>query len=177
MKAKLLIYGLVLSFAAAPVRASEVVPESSTHVSIQENASTGKPLVTITADGRAGSRYEFLKNPQNISRPDYAMLDPNRKTSDFNYDGPYSSRTKVYVFAASVAAAGLAAGTLLPVSATAGGAAGSAGAFAAAGTAVAAAPLATAYIRSRPDPNQNDFEHKAETVLIRDYRGANGETL
>lgn len=177
MKTKMLIFVLIFSMTVTSAQASEVVPETGTHVSVQEHTSTGKPLVTISADGQAGSRYGFLKNPQNVSRPDYAMLDPNKRSSDFNYDGPYSSRTKVYIFAASVAAAGLAAGTLLPVSASAGGAAGGAGAFAAAGTAVAAAPLATAYIRSRPDPNQNDFEHKAETVLIRDYRGGSRDTL
>lgn len=161
---------MIVSVVCPSVFASEVLDKTRTQVVVLENAKTGTELVGIAPESGAGSRYQFLKNPVQVSRPDYLMLDPTKKSSDFNYDGPYSSRKKVYIFAGTVATAGLLAGTLTPVAATAGGATGGVGALAGAGVAVAGAPLATAYIRSRPDPHENDFEHKAQTVLIRDYQ-------
>jgi hypothetical protein len=147
---------------------SEVLDEPAQEIYIQEHKVTHEPLVTLANEDGLGSRYEFLKNPQKISRPDYIMLDHQLKSGDIPYDGPVSNRKKVYYFAAGMAATGVLAGTLIPVSAvSAGTATTGAGAYAAGGAAVAASSVGLSSWKSKPDLQEENFSHTHEAVLIR----------
>ena len=86
------------------------------------------------------------------------MLDPHVTPKMAGYDGPVSDRTKVYVLAGTLAAAGVAAYTALPAAAAGGSAAGGAGLYAAAGGAVTAGTLSTHWAMTRSD-GPDDFTH------------------
>lgn len=112
----------------------EVKDESHSQVIIREHPKTGKPYVTIVSSDMPVPPDPFT-NRNHYSRPDYKMLDPKAKKGDYTYDGPYSDRTKVYIFAASMIAVGVT-----------GGVAGMALAPAATGTAAASSGGGGAYL-------------------------------
>ena len=147
---------------------SEVLDKPLQEIYVQEHKATHEPLVTIADTGGLGSRYDFLNHPKKISRPDYEMLDPRIKSGDIAYDGPVSNRKKVYYFAAGMAATGVVAGTMIPVSAvSAGTATTGAGAYAAGGAAVAASSVGFSSWRSKSEPEEENFSHTHEAVLMR----------
>lgn len=157
---------LILSGQVSAFEASEVIPKTDTAVVVREHPKTGKPYVSIVRTGRESPAYAFQQAGPKFSRPDYRMLDPDVKSGETGYDGPFSSRKKVYAFAASLAAGGALGGALLPVApATGAAASGGAGAFAAAGTGVAAGSLSAASWASRKNPEQDDFKHSSETKI------------
>ena len=170
---KLLLSFCLASFLAESAFASEVLEETHTRVIVRDNPRTGKPYVSIVS-----SDVENPASPlslQNIAyrRPDYRLLDPKIKSGQIPYDGPTSDRTKVYLFAASLAAVGTVGGAVgLATAPAATGAAASegAGAYLAAGTAVVAAPVAaTVALEKKPDPHQNDFDLEAKSEKNREH--------
>ncbi len=113
----------------------EVKDEIHSQVVIREHPKTGKSYVTIVSSEEPVPADPFTNQRNKFSRPDYRMLDPNMKKGDYVYDGPYSDRKKVYIFAASMIAVGVT-----------GGVAGMALAPAATGTAAASAGGGGAYL-------------------------------
>ena len=87
----------------------EVKDESHSQVIIREHPKTGKSYVTIVSSDIPVPPDPFT-NRDHYSRPDYRMLDPKMKKGDYVYDGPYSDRKKVYIFAASMIAIGVTGG-------------------------------------------------------------------
>lgn len=157
---------LFISAASSNSFASEVIEETRTQVIVREHPKTGQPYVSIVSADNPDPKDPFTGQRQKFSRPDYRLLDPKIKAKDIPYEGPYSSRKKVYVFAASIAAVGAAGGiaglATAPAATGAAGASGGAGAYmagagAVAGTAAAASVHATTGTR---EPN---FIHRSES--------------
>lgn len=142
----------------------EVPDETHSQVLVREHPRTGKPYTVIVEEGFQEPRYAFQKDRRNYLRPDYRMLDPKIKAKDIPYTGPSSDRKKVYLFAASLAASGVAAGTLLPVTAATGaGASTGAGIYGAAGTAVASGVTSAATTQTTPRPDDDFAQHSEAT--------------
>jgi hypothetical protein len=151
------------------LEASEVVEETSTQVIVREHPQTGKPYVTIISADTAESKGPFETQGKKYARPDYRMLDPKVKAGDIPYDGPWSDRKKVYIFAASLMTVGVVGGGIgmaVAPAASTGAAAGGGGAYLAAGTAVTAGSAATAAVATQPDPKRDDYDHKSESKLL-----------
>lgn len=156
-----LIVGAVFLGGLPLVHSSEVLEEIDAKVVVREHAKTGRPYVAIT---REESPHDVIHPSEfplaAVKRPDYRLLDPKFKPGQISYDGPSSNRTKVYVLAASLAAAGtlssLAASAAIPA-ATGTGSAGGAGVFAGGGAAVGAGSISTAWFKTRPRPDEDDF--------------------
>lgn len=157
---------LLLFSAASSFAQEEVVRDTGTKVLVREHSRTKKPFVVITAED--ADEKNSVPQSQWTSRPDYRMLDPKMKSSDIPYEGPVSSRKKVYFLAAGLAAGGVVSSAVVPVAAVTGpGAAGGAGAYGAAGGAVAAGTVSTAWLKSRPDEKDNfKLESKSRTVKM-----------
>ncbi|MBI4367858.1 MAG: hypothetical protein HY588_00525 [Candidatus Omnitrophica bacterium] len=141
-----------------PVFASEVLEETSAQVLVREHPKTGRPYVSIVALGEAQAD-PFLKLRTKMKRPDYRMLDPNVKSGEIPYDGPYSDAKRVYLFAASLATLGTVGGALAiaAIPASAGGAASGGGAFLAAGSAVALGGAGSPYLAAKSDHRPDDY--------------------
>lgn len=169
MAAKKIIQSLLacVLFASQPMAgfgSSEVLEDTGTKVVVRELPGSRKPYAVITSRNSAGE--EIPPQPAG-TRPDYRMLDPKVKNGEISYDGPFSSRKKVYLFAAGLAVTGAVSSVALPVAAVSGtGAAGGAGAYGAAGGAVAAGTLSTAWLKSRPD-DQDNFKLESRSRVIK----------
>ncbi|MBN1687537.1 MAG: hypothetical protein JW893_00395 [Candidatus Omnitrophica bacterium] len=160
----LLIFLLV--FQPLPTYTSEVLPETETEVLVREHPKTGKPYISIVSvyDPEGGNLFkDSLKGGV---RPDYRLLDRTTKPGEIPYEGPVSDRTKVYVLAASLATLGAVGSAVVPVAATTGSAAGGAGAYAAAGAAVSAGTVSTAWLKTRPDPEKDDYVLESSTAVV-----------
>ncbi len=155
---------------ALPVRASEVIPETNSEVIVREHPKTRKPYVVITS-AESAAKDPFSGKRVTVQRPDYRMLDPKIKSKDVGYEGPYSSRKKVYVLAATLATVGAVGGTAIIAAAPAAtgtGAAGGAGAFGAAGGAVAAGTISTAALQTKSDPEKDNYSLTSSSSVIKD---------
>ena len=169
IRMRVAIIMLLTVTAACPARASEVIPESSAEVIVREHPKTGKPYVVITSTGSA-DRDPFSGKHLKAQRPDYRMLDPKMKSGQIPYEGPYSSRKKVYILAATLATVGTVGGTAIIAAApaaTGAGAAGGAGAYGAAGGAVAAGTISTAALQTRSDPEKDNYSLTSESALLK----------
>ena len=181
----LLIYVVIISF-VLPLEAQEVfqeqemiTPESEvfeathTKVLVREHALTREPYVSIVAPDVQTEREIMPGEEHSLTRPDYRMLSYKVKAGDIPYDGPYSDRRKVYIFAGTMIAAGVATavvGAVAPAAATAGVAsAGSVAAYSTAGTAVGVVTLSSTLLKMRPDPHRDDFTHTSKVRLIEYY--------
>ncbi|MBI4970491.1 MAG: hypothetical protein HZC17_01435 [Candidatus Omnitrophica bacterium] len=153
------------------IKQSEVKDDSHSQVIIREHPKTGKPYVTIVSSDVPVPADPFTNERNRYSRPDYRMLDPKAKKGDYKYDGPYSDRKKIYIFAASMMTVGVVggvAGMALAPAATAGTAAsaGGGGAYLAAGavgTGVAGVATAEAL---KVKPEDENFVHEGESKTI-----------
>jgi len=164
---------LFLCLLASTVDASEVIKEADTSVVVREHPKTGRPYVSIVP---ADIPPDPFSGQKKYSRPDYRMLDPKVKSGRIPYGGPYSDRTKIYVFAASLAALGTASGALVMAAApaaTGAAASGGAGAYLAGGTAVVAGSAAAAGAGQAPDPDKlEDYSHRSESKLVQEESGS-----
>ncbi|MBI3313243.1 MAG: hypothetical protein HYZ83_03330 [Candidatus Omnitrophica bacterium] len=148
---------LVLVFGHVYAEDTEVLPKTNTKVLVREHPKTGEPYVAVISASEADRGGPFAGMKKISIRPDYRMLDPKIKSGTIPYEGPYSSRKKVYVFAASMAALGIGGAALLPVaSVTGAGATGGAGALAGAGAGVAAGTAGAVAAAKRQDPEKKD---------------------
>ena len=149
---------------------SEVLEETSTAVVVREHPRTGKPYVSIVrSGGEAGDPFAGMR--KFYSRPDYRMLDPKIKSGAIPYNGPYSDKTKIYIFAASLATLGAASGVAVIAAApaaTGAAASGGAGAYLAAGTAVVAGSAAAADVAMKPDSKKGDYTLRSESQLLKE---------
>ncbi len=172
---KFFIFLLLPNLIGIPLYASEVIEETHTQVVVREHPKTGKPYVSIVASDRPLAEDPFVNQRKKTSRPNYRMLDPNVKPGEIPYDGPYSSSAKIYVFAATLATLGVAGGAIgmAAIPASAGGAASGGGAYLAAGSAVAAGTAGAVAIKTRPNPNQDDFTliSKSKSLEEKDREG------
>lgn len=153
--------------------ANEVLDQNQTQtqVVVRDHPRTGKPFVTIVPAGQDLNKDKFSRYRRAGSRPDYRLLDPNMKAGDIPYDGPVSSRKKVYILAASLATIGVAGGTSIIAAApaaTGAGAAAGAGGYAAAGGAVAAGTLSASLFASTPGPDDRNFTHVSESHAVKE---------
>jgi hypothetical protein len=150
--------------------ASEVIEETPTQVVIREHPKTGRPYVSIVSSGSPTPKDPFTQLRKSYSRPDYRMLDPKIKSGEIPYNGPWSDRKKVYLFAASIATVGTVGASLgLATASTAAAstaASGGAGAYLAAGTAVAGGAVAGAVGATRQDPHSDDFTQASESRVL-----------
>lgn len=145
------------------------MPESGAAVMVRENSKTGTPYIVLTDP--QNPRYDLATLDANkYRRPDYQMLQRGVSAKDVGYDGPYSSKKKIYILAASLAVAGAGAAIAAPVIAPAAVGAGAAGSMT--GPAVAAvatgSALATAakkyqeHFENLPD----DYARESESKII-----------
>ena len=161
-------------FFSAPVFASEVLEETNTRVVVRQHPRTGKPYVSIVREGEE-AKDPFAGARRNYSRPDYRMLDPKVKSGAVPYEGPYSDKTKIYVFAATLATLGVASGAAVIAAApaaTGAAASGGAGAYLAGGTAVVAGSVAETEIAMKPGSKKEDYKHRAESKLEKNQEGS-----
>lgn len=145
------------------------VPRSGAAVMVRENSKTGTPYIVIT-DPKAPRSDLASLDANKYRRPDYRMLEKNVTAKDVGYDGPYSSKKKIYILAATLAVAGAGAAIAAPAIAPAAAATGAVGS--ATGPAVAAvaagSALATAakkyqdHFESLPD----DYSRESESKII-----------
>ena len=155
------ITGLFLIFfcISGAAQAGEVIPKTQTAVVVREHPQTGKPYLAIVRTD-AAPRKIFYGPAAKYRQPDYRMLESGANSQSAGYDGPASSRKKVYLLAAGLAAGGVAAYAAMPAAAASGAAAGGAGVYAAAGTAVAAGTISASWVMMQSD-RPDDFTHKA----------------
>ncbi len=138
---------------------NEVIREPIAKVYIPEHPQTGKQFVSIRAEGDWPDPFEgFVKRE---IRPDYKMLEAHAK--GIPYEGPVSDRTKVYVFAATIATLGVAgsviAGAAFPAAAGTTCATGGTGLLGATGVAVGAGTAATAAYEMNVGPGEEEYTH------------------
>ena len=162
------IYFFALIYFSSFLCASEVMEETPTSVIVREHPKTEKPYVSIVSSKISPSVDPFTGQRKWKKRPNYRMLDPKIKAGEIPYDGPSSSAKKVYIFAASLATLGVAGGAIgmAIMPAAAGGAATGGGAYLAAGGAVAGGTTAAAVLKTKPDPNQDDFIQISESKSL-----------
>ncbi|MCB9799652.1 MAG: hypothetical protein H6757_02700 [Candidatus Omnitrophica bacterium] len=150
-----------------PLKANEVIPETQSEVIVREHPQTGDPYIVIKAQGDEGREDLHFGQPQKYSRPDYEMLRSSVKPGDVAYDGPVSSRKKIYILAASLATlgtvSGVAGAALFP--AAAGTTASGSGAGLAAGVAVTGAATAAASIALNQEI-PDDYVREQESRLL-----------
>lgn len=147
------------------VQVSRAIEETGTQVMVREHPKTGRPYVSIVSSELPNPIDPFLRQRSRYSRPDYRMLDPKIKPGAIPYEGPYSDRKKVYVFAASLATLGVAGGAAgMATASTAASASATGGAaYVAAGSAVAGTATAASLIKSQPDPEKDRHTHTSES--------------
>lgn len=138
-------------------------PPSDGRVIVRENSKTGTAYVVITDPAKPRDDLARL-NSNKYKRPDYRMLEKNVSAKDVGYDGPYSSKKKIYILAASLAVAGAGAAIAAPAIAPAAAGAGAAGSMA--GPAIAAAGAGSA-LAVAAKKYQDHFENMPD-----DYRRA-----
>lgn len=179
---KLLMIVFLIFFSAFPAFAEEiptpvteinqpeVKDESHSQVVIREHPKTGKSYVTIVSSEEPVPADPFTHQRDKYSRPDYRMLDPKAKKGDYVYDGPYSDRKKVYIFAASMIAVGVTGGVagmaLAPAATGTAASAGGGGAYligAGVATGVGGVVAADALTVKAEDEN---FIHEGESKSI-----------
>lgn len=142
------------------------MPNSGAAVMVRENSKTGTPYIVITDPLNLRKDLAALDSNK-YRRPDYRMLQKGVSGKDVNYDGPYSSKKKIYILAASLAVAGAGAAIAIPVAPAAGVAAGSA-AVPATAAAVGGSALAVA-AKKYQDHFQNlpdDYNRESESKII-----------
>jgi len=145
---------------------TEVVDTTYTQVIVREHPKTQKSYISIT-DSTEAPENPFSQFNNQYARPDYRMLDPKLKKGDYEYEGPYSNRTKVYIFGASLIAVGLTGATAGIALAPATGAASTGGgAYLAAGAAVAAAEGLAIHQLTKVRPEDENFIHESETQFL-----------
>lgn len=144
---------------------SEVPGIKDTKPVVRVHPKTGKPYVSIVSSA-APQPDPLAQVPRNSARPDYRLLDPDTKPGQIPYEGPYSDRRKVYLFAATLMTVGTVGGAVgiaaAPVSS---GAATGGGAYVAAGSAVAGSASAAAAI-SRNRPPEEEFKETSESKTV-----------
>ncbi len=151
-----------------PSAGNEVLPETQTKMIERSHPRTGESYRVITAAAPEAPNY-FEDAPRQYSRPDYRMLESDVQRGEIYYDGPVSSRKKVYIFAATVATLGVVGAVSLPTAAATGAASGGAGAYAAGGAAVAAGTLGGAVKLTKPAETEDFIQTtKAEVLVPRD---------
>jgi len=158
-----------LNLTMVRLEATEVIQETHTKVIQRENPATGKPYFSIVTAALQETEGLLPPREEKYSRPDYQMLAPESQRGEIFYDGPASSRKKVYIFAGAVATVGAVGGTLGMLSAAStatAGAAGGAGGYAAGGAAVASGAMAGALKVSSAKPQSDDFVHTSKTDLV-----------
>ena len=157
----------LLSFKTPHLFSSEVLEETRTQVVIREHPRTGRSYVSIVQAGEE-ARDPFAGTKRNYSRPDYRILDPKIKSGKIPYDGPYSDKKKIYIFAASVATLGAASGAAVIAAApaaTGAAASGGAGAYLAGGTVVLAGSAVAAEIAMKPDPKKGHYTLRSQSEI------------
>lgn len=151
---------------------NEVVKIQSPEVAVRVHPKTGRPYVVITHQEAVGLQNPLGSFTKAVKRPDYRMLEKNVKPKEVGYEGPSSDRKKVYVFAASIAAAGLASGTAVlaaPAAATTAANGSGAAVFAGAGTAVAAGTVAVTADALRVKPQDGNYTRESVSQELRDF--------
>ena len=143
------------------------MPDSGAAVMVRENSKTKTPYIVIVDP--LNPRKDLANLDSNkYRRPDYRMLQKNVTAKDVGYDGPYSSKKKIYILAASLAVAGAGAAVIAPAiapAAAAGATGGSlmvpAAAAAAGGSALAvAAKKYQDHFQNLPDNYNRESESK-----------------
>jgi hypothetical protein len=172
---------LLVCYVLVPVPAkADVEIQDSTHtrVAVKKHPKTGKPYVTILPENAAPGDAEIISGTVTTSgqkepaRPDYRLLDWKVKNGAVAYDGPSSDRTKIYIFAASLATLGVVSGAAVmavaPAAAATGASASGAGAgvYAVGGAAVTAGTVSTALIQTKPDAKQDDYDHYSQSKEV-----------
>ncbi|HOW87506.1 MAG TPA: hypothetical protein P5561_01205 [Candidatus Omnitrophota bacterium] len=144
---------------------NEVLQESGAKVFVREHPQTGQSFVSLRTEGKEG-RDLFKGFTRREIRPDYKMLDPKTKSGEIPYEGPVSDRTKVYVFAATIATLGVAgsavAAAAFPASAAAAASSGG-GAVLGTGAAVVAGVAADIVVESHIAPGEENYIHEGKT--------------
>lgn len=134
---------------------------------------SGKPLVCIK-ENAAPIRPYLQSLAREIKRPDYRMLDYRTKPGEIPYEGPSNDRTKIYVFAATIATLGVVSGAALGAvaasSAAAGGASSGGAGLVAAGTALSAGTVSAALTSSQPDPNRDSYTHESKSEVLSELK-------
>ncbi len=145
------------------------MPDSGVVVMVRENSKTSTPYIVIVDPLNPRKELAALDSNK-YRRPDYRMLQKGVDAKDVGYDGPYSSKKKIYILAATLATAGATAAVvgpaLFPAAAatgTVGSAAGPAIAAGVGGSALAAAANAyQAHYKNLPD----DYNRESESKII-----------
>lgn len=151
---------------------NEVINIQSPAVVVRVHPKTGRPYVAITEpEARMQNPLGGFSKP--VKRPDYRMLEKDVKPKETGYEGPSSDRKKVYIFAASIAASGVASGTAIlaaPAAAAAGTGSGTGAAvFAGAGTAVAAGTTVVTADALRIKPQDGNYTRESVSQELRDF--------
>jgi hypothetical protein len=158
-------------FANEVLNSQEItMPPTGAQVMVRENSKTGTPYIVIV-DPKAPRSDLASLDSNKYRRPDYRMLEKNVTAKDVGYDGPYSSKKKIYILAATLATAGATAAVVGPAlfpAAAATGAAGGSVAVPAAAAAVGGSALAVAakkyqdHFENLPD----DYSRESESKII-----------
>lgn len=146
---------------------TEVFQETTVKVFVRKHPQTGKSFVSLR-DEKVPTREDLFKGfVKREIRPDYRLLDPKRKAKEIPYDGPSSDRTKVYVFAATIATLGVAGGAVaaaaIPATAATTGASGGAALYGVGSAAVTLGTVGTVQVKTRLKPGEENYTHKAES--------------
>ena len=151
------------------IKPSEIEDETHSRVIIREHPKTGKSYVSIVSSEAPVPEDPFTHQRNRYLRPDYRMLDPKAKKGDYQYDGPYSDRTKVYIFGATLIAGGITGGALGMAAAPAATGAASAGGGGAyligAGVATGAGGMTLAEM-TKPKPGDENFTQESESKTV-----------
>ena len=146
------------------------MPKTGAVVMVRENSKTGTPYVVITDPQNLRQDLATL-DTNKYRRPDYRMLQRGVSAKDVGYDGPYSSKKKIYILAATLATAGATAAIVGPAlfpAAAATSAAGGSVMVPAAAAAVGGSVLAVA-AKKYQDHFQNlpdDYNRESESKII-----------
>lgn len=164
---------LALCLVTTQVFANEVFPDFSEKVVMRHHPKTGREYVVLVPQSSLEKNGEVVVNPKMISRPDYAMLRAKGNPSDVQYEGPVSDRTKVYVFAATIATIGAVGGTvgMIAAPATAGGSASGGAGYLVGGALTSGGIWKAVHEMMKAPQGPQDGIRTAETVTVRTQQG------
>lgn len=108
-----IIVSLCPCYANEVLNYREIEAPKDAAVMVRENSKTGTPYIVI-ADTQNPRTDLAALDANKYRRPDYRMLEKNVSAKDVGYDGPYSSKKKIYILAATLAVAGAGAAVAAP---------------------------------------------------------------
>lgn len=161
----LLSFVFVSSYTLRAETVNEVFEPTGTKVIVREHPKTGQTYVSIIDEDKPMRKDLLSLRDVKYPRPDYNMLESDVKPGSYEYEGPYSSRKKVYLLAGTLATMGVVSYAAIPTAAATGAAGSGIGAGVTTGV-LTSSGLVTAAMVNKNSNLPDDYVRSSESVLL-----------